>query len=114
VAAAQRGPAMPTPTPIGLTDQQLDAVIQGAALRRVVFVRRSSDQGLDVDLADSVACGGPPSAVRSFCAVSVDQAASRSSARLTAFMAGPPMIRRSSRATPSSTARFSFIRLEWL
>ena len=25
-----------------------------------------------------------------------------------------PMIRRSSAATPSSTARFSFIRLEWL
>ena len=55
---------MPTSAPIGLTDQQLDAVIQAAALRRVVFVGRSSDQGLDVDLADGVACGGPPSAVQ--------------------------------------------------
>lgn len=41
--------------------------------------------------------------------IGVDQATRRSPAS-----AGQPMIRRSSAATPSSTARFSFIRLEWL
>jgi hypothetical protein len=32
-----------------LTDRRLDAVTQAAALRRVVFVQRSSDQALDVN-----------------------------------------------------------------
>ena len=41
--------------------------------------------------------------------LSVDQATRRSS-----VSAGQPMMRRSSVATPSRTARFSVIRLEWL
>ena len=43
-----------------------------------------------------------------------NQAASRSSLLVCVAGADFPMIRRSSAATPSSTARFSFIRLEWL
>jgi hypothetical protein len=43
------------------------------------------------------------------CGIGVDQATRRSPAS-----AGQQMIRRNSAATPSSTARFSFIRLEWL
>ena len=40
-----------------------------------------------------------------------DQAANRRSERLATFTVGLPMMRRRAAATPSSTARFSFIRL---